>query len=293
MALDPASIHAAAQLIADADALLVGAGAGMGVDSGLPDFRGTEGFWRSYPALGQRGLKFYEVANPRTFDTDPALAWGFYGHRLALYRGTKPHAGFEIIRYRAGRIAVLLAVLHGPFFAASLWMTHQSGNGWFSLLIIRRLWDGPRFELAASAEVWWLTGSLACSLLGEMLFGVGLSTLVRHWVEGTDATAGSVLRTTGRRLPVILSVWLVALVVKAAGLALCGVGILLVLPHLSILAQVMSFERGNVASWISRSRQLVNRASERALFLTLMAPLLSFGALWTLLAGAVGGSGAV
>ena len=31
------------------DALLVAAGAGMGVDSGLPDFRGDEGFWRAYP----------------------------------------------------------------------------------------------------------------------------------------------------------------------------------------------------------------------------------------------------
>ena len=28
---------------AEADALLIGAGAGMGVDSGLPDFRGSHG----------------------------------------------------------------------------------------------------------------------------------------------------------------------------------------------------------------------------------------------------------
>ena len=39
----------AAQVIAEADALLIGAGAGMGVDSGLPDFRGAQGFWRAYP----------------------------------------------------------------------------------------------------------------------------------------------------------------------------------------------------------------------------------------------------
>ena len=55
----------------------------------------------------------------------------------------------------------------------------------------------------------------------------------------------------------------------------------------------MSFWCGAWGPWISRSRQLVNRASERALFLTLMAPLLSFGALWTLRAGAVGGIGDV
>lgn len=48
----------------------------MGVDSGLPDFRGPEGFWTAYPALGQRGLKFYEVASPRTFDVRPVLCAG-------------------------------------------------------------------------------------------------------------------------------------------------------------------------------------------------------------------------
>lgn len=41
----------AASLIEQADALIVAAGAGMGVDSGLPDFRGAEGFWQAYPAL--------------------------------------------------------------------------------------------------------------------------------------------------------------------------------------------------------------------------------------------------
>ena len=40
------SLDQAAHAIATADALLIGAGAGMGVDSGLPDFRGKDGFWR-------------------------------------------------------------------------------------------------------------------------------------------------------------------------------------------------------------------------------------------------------
>jgi NAD-dependent SIR2 family protein deacetylase len=91
-------IERAAGLIADADALLVAAGAGMGVDSGLPDFRGNEGFWRAYPALGRNGLTFAAMASPETFDADPGLAWGFYGHRLALYRRTPPHVGFALLR---------------------------------------------------------------------------------------------------------------------------------------------------------------------------------------------------
>lgn len=78
-----------------ADALLVTAGAGMGVDSGLPDFRGTQGFWRAYPVIAKLGLSFEEMANPAWFKDDPALAWAFYGHRLNLYRNTVPHAGFS------------------------------------------------------------------------------------------------------------------------------------------------------------------------------------------------------
>jgi NAD-dependent SIR2 family protein deacetylase len=88
----------ARRVIADADAMLIAAGAGMGVDSGLPDFRGPEGFWRAYPALRGLGLQFEEIANPQWFRRDPALAWGFYGHRLNLYRRTQPHEGFEILR---------------------------------------------------------------------------------------------------------------------------------------------------------------------------------------------------
>src|SRR5436189_6030379 len=91
------AVKVAAEAIADADALLITAGAGMGVDSGLPDFRGTEGFWRAYPAFAKLGLQFQQLANPAWFRRDPALAWGFYGHRLRLYRDSVPHEGFAIL----------------------------------------------------------------------------------------------------------------------------------------------------------------------------------------------------
>lgn len=92
------SLDRAAKAIARADALLVTAGAGMGVDSGLPDFRGTEGFWKAYPPIAKLGLSFAEMANPDWFYRDPTLAWGFYGHRLHLYQDTAPHAGFARLR---------------------------------------------------------------------------------------------------------------------------------------------------------------------------------------------------
>ncbi len=117
MAIDPPTpdprLRQAAEAIATADALLIGAGAGMGVDSGLPDFRGDHGFWRAYPPYQQLGLSFSSLANPRWFRDDPTLAWGFYGHRLELYRRTQPHDGFRILRDWAGRMK------HGAFVYTS------------------------------------------------------------------------------------------------------------------------------------------------------------------------------
>ena len=92
------SIQLASEQIREAEGILIGAGAGIGVDSGLPDFRGNEGFWRAYPPIAKLGIGFQEMANPRWFERDPSLAWGFYGHRLNLYRQTIPHEGFEILK---------------------------------------------------------------------------------------------------------------------------------------------------------------------------------------------------
>ena len=88
------NIEKAAEILSKADAMLITAGAGMGVDSGLPDFRGNAGFWKAYPAAKKIGASFVEMANPVWFEKEPALAWAFYGHRLLMYRETTPHKGF-------------------------------------------------------------------------------------------------------------------------------------------------------------------------------------------------------
>jgi NAD-dependent SIR2 family protein deacetylase len=88
------NIKLAREVIQECDAILITAGAGIGVDSGLPDFRGNEGFWKAYPPIAKRGISFYEMANPQWFSSDPKLAWAFYGHRLNLYRDTTPHSGY-------------------------------------------------------------------------------------------------------------------------------------------------------------------------------------------------------
>ena len=86
-----------AEILSGAQALVITAGAGMGVDSGLPDFRGDHGFWHAYPLYERLGIGFVDAANPDHFERDPAFGWGFYGHRTNLYRETVPHAGFQLL----------------------------------------------------------------------------------------------------------------------------------------------------------------------------------------------------
>lgn len=92
------AIERAARLMESAESLVIAVGAGMGVDSGLPDFRGNDGFWKAYPALAKAHIDFYSIACPDAFVSNPRRAWGFYGHRLNLYRDIVPHAGFDILK---------------------------------------------------------------------------------------------------------------------------------------------------------------------------------------------------
>ena len=114
-----AHVEEAAGALRQADAVLVTAGAGIGVDSGLPDFRGNEGFWRAYPPIARLGLSFSEMANPHWFERDPELAWAFYGHRLNLYRQTRPHDGFtallDLCRLKPGGYFVFTSNVDGQF----------------------------------------------------------------------------------------------------------------------------------------------------------------------------------
>lgn len=152
----------AAELIAQADALVIAAGAGMGVDSGMPDFRGTEGFWRAYPALGRARMDFTQIANPQAFVRTPALAWGFYGHRLHMYRHTTPHAGFGLLRRwaqsKAHGGAVFTSNVDGQFQLAGFdpALVHECHGSIHHLQCLgpcsARTWPADGFEPDVDAE---------------------------------------------------------------------------------------------------------------------------------------------
>jgi NAD-dependent SIR2 family protein deacetylase len=66
-----------------------------------------------YPPLKHLGLRFEEIASPEAMRRMPKICWGFYGHRLALYRRTEPHAGFHLLRRWAE------GMTHGAFVFTS------------------------------------------------------------------------------------------------------------------------------------------------------------------------------
>jgi len=126
-------------LIKDAETIIITAGAGMGVDSGLPDFRGNEGFWKAYPPIKKLGYEFMQMANPSLFETNPKLAWGFYGHRLKLYRETQPHEGFklllELVKEKNDNYFVFTSNVDGQFQKAGfntekIYEVHGSIHHW-------------------------------------------------------------------------------------------------------------------------------------------------------------------
>ncbi|MDD0824426.1 NAD-dependent deacetylase [Mannheimia sp. AT1] len=91
-------LNYAVALIRQADGILITAGAGMSVDSGLPDFRSVGGLWNAYPPLKKFNLQFTDIATPLVYKQHPELAKWFFAHRLNQYRQTKPHEGYEILK---------------------------------------------------------------------------------------------------------------------------------------------------------------------------------------------------
>ncbi|CAN0624491.1 Silent information regulator protein Sir2 [Burkholderia multivorans] len=91
------SIRHAARLVQGADALIIAAGAGMSVDSGLPDFRGSNGLWSTLLPEGMRERDIGALTQGGCFTNDPVSAWRFYGRAIDVCGHATPHAGYETL----------------------------------------------------------------------------------------------------------------------------------------------------------------------------------------------------
>ena len=68
-------------------------GAGLSADSGIPTFRGEEGYW----VVGSREYHPQEMATSRAFRTMPEEVWRWYLYRRGVCRGAEPNHGHAAI----------------------------------------------------------------------------------------------------------------------------------------------------------------------------------------------------
>ena len=64
-------------------------GAGISAESGIPTFRGSEGYW----VVGSRNYVPEEMATRRMFDRVPEEVWRWYLYRFGVCRNAEPNAG--------------------------------------------------------------------------------------------------------------------------------------------------------------------------------------------------------
>lgn len=57
----------------------------MSAESGLPTFRGVDGYWRNH--------RVEDLASPQGFARDPLTVWRWYNERIRAYGGARPNAG--------------------------------------------------------------------------------------------------------------------------------------------------------------------------------------------------------
>jgi NAD-dependent deacetylase len=74
-------------------------GAGMSAESGLPTFRGADGYWERY--------RVEDLASPQGFAREPRLVWRWYNERIALYGNARPNAGHRALAELEGLVPQL------------------------------------------------------------------------------------------------------------------------------------------------------------------------------------------
>ena len=108
--------------------VLVITGAGISAESGIPTFRGKDGYWRN--------LDPAKLATPEAFARDPALIWEWYRERRARIQAAKPNAGHDAI--------TRLATLASEF----LLLTQNVDD-----LHARAVWEGKRLSAEKIVQI--------------------------------------------------------------------------------------------------------------------------------------------
>ncbi|MNB78411.1 NAD-dependent protein deacetylase [compost metagenome] len=82
-------LYQLAEWISSSKHTVVLSGAGMSTESGLPDFRSRDGWWRN--------MDPHKVANVTAIEENYELFWGFYKYRIETVEQYSPHIGHRIL----------------------------------------------------------------------------------------------------------------------------------------------------------------------------------------------------
>lgn len=121
----------------EASALIVAAGAGMGVDSGLPDYRGANGVWGQLEDEWQGDIR--QIMTPDFLNREPVYCWQRFERRITQFAATEPHAGYSVLLRWAERYGLPAFVLtsnidrqfvKAGFDPSSVWEMHGDIHRW-------------------------------------------------------------------------------------------------------------------------------------------------------------------
>ncbi|HAI76153.1 MAG TPA: hypothetical protein DCM08_07875 [Microscillaceae bacterium] len=91
------TILQAADLILDAQGLIVLTGAGMGADSGIPTYRGVDGSWGKIQ--GELQMPIEMVMNPAFVQANLGVMWDRFIRRIHSFQMITPHKGFDVLNH--------------------------------------------------------------------------------------------------------------------------------------------------------------------------------------------------
>jgi NAD-dependent deacetylase len=144
-------------------------GAGISAESGIPTFRGAEGYW----TVGSAEYRPADLATAEAFGRDPRLVWSWYLYRLGVCRAAEPnpaHRALARLEQRLGERFLLVSQnvdgLH-----------RRAGNRPERTLLIHGDLESMRCAGDCSAEVWPLPAAVGPVARGGVVDDAGLAAL--------------------------------------------------------------------------------------------------------------------
>ena len=190
-------------VISSAESVLFIFGAGMSVDSGIPDYRSSGGWYRENGPFAAIDKTAFTISLRSELEADLHRAWGVWCYQQAVMARAKPHAGYALLAGEASknpaRAFVLTSNVDDLAFRAGFppERVHQCHGSIFRLQCgipcCRETWPMPDEPLALDTENFLAKDPLPrCLFCGAVarpnvyLFGDAEESYV--W-EGHQATA--------------------------------------------------------------------------------------------------------